>query len=204
MLNFWPKIQKSGFVWAPHRDNWRGSLRGPKLIIPHNYPTRITFLSNFRTMLSLFVFVTPLPTSALSLHSFSVFCWSHAITSQKNYLDQNIALPPLPGIATTTSHHITPDQYGSIQHHDAAILLRCLCCLWIAVPSPSISTWGRARATYSSCPRNSSSQTRNLFQTATFVYCATIMLAWSGWGSSARPPRTRFFVRHACQDVSES
>ena len=43
----------------PHGDSWRGSLHGPKLVIPHNHPTRILFPSNFRTTLSLFVFCRP-------------------------------------------------------------------------------------------------------------------------------------------------
>ena len=42
-----------------HGNNVRGSLCGPKIIIPHNYPTRILYPSNFRPMFSLFVFCRP-------------------------------------------------------------------------------------------------------------------------------------------------
>ena len=37
---------------TPHGNNLRGSLCGPKINIPHNYPTRILYPSNFLTMLS--------------------------------------------------------------------------------------------------------------------------------------------------------
>ena len=99
---------------TPHGNNWRGSLRGPKIIIPHNCPTIILYPSNFHTMLSLLVFclsstnfraVTPLIYVFLPIpHNLPSILFTP--TQTLRYL-----LPP--GI----NNHITP-------HHTSSIIVQ--------------------------------------------------------------------------------
>ena len=111
---------------TPHGNNLRGSLCGPKIIIPHNSPTRILYPSNFLTMLSLFVLCRP-PTNSHAvislIYSFSPL--PHKLPSIQSTPTEisRCLLPPVSINNHITPHH-TPPQYDGPTPRDATTLRR--------------------------------------------------------------------------------
>ena len=118
--NICTKFERA-FRTTPHGNNLRGSLCGPKIMFPHNYPTRILYPSNFLTML--FVFSRP-PTNirAVTPLIYRVLPIPHNLLSNlftPTNISRYLLPPPVPH---QQPHHTTSRLINnSPKHHNVAI-----------------------------------------------------------------------------------
>ena len=100
---------------TPRGKKWRGSLRGPNFILPHNSPTRILFPSKSRTTSLLFDFCRSLANSRALTPLLSRFFPDPAQSPlQIIYPDPDGALPPPPRCSAIPQHpHIAPHHTSS-------------------------------------------------------------------------------------------